>query len=132
MKVNDFREEVIVRFVDFVGIIDHRCLSFLFIIRRVKTEKQQTVIVIRSFNTEISTSLVHNAIVKMTKVKLELVCHYDLLLLLVSGGRRHWLSTDMERWQSKRYHKEFVIRIFEYLVICIDGQCRKLFHCGGF
>jgi len=89
MKVNDFREEVIVRFVDFVGIIDHRCLSFLFIIRRVKTEKQQTVIVIRSFNTEISTSLVHNAIVKMTKVKLELVCHYDLLLLLVSGGRRH-------------------------------------------
>ena len=52
---------MIVDFVDFVGIIDHRCLSFLFIIRRVKTEKQQTVIAIRSFNTEISTSLVHNS-----------------------------------------------------------------------
>ncbi len=71
---------MIVDFVDFVGIIDHRCLNFLFIIRRVKTEKQQTVIVIRSFNTEISTSLVHNS--EDDEGKVRTVCHYGQLLLL--------------------------------------------------
>jgi hypothetical protein len=38
--LNDLRWEVIVRYVDICGIVDHHCLNFLFIIQLVQIHYQ--------------------------------------------------------------------------------------------